>query len=178
MKCITNTLLAFTILLALYSCNSTESKLIGSWHVVRMENPYNDSFLKNTQIFIDTMGKGHDDALNIQLYGVANMDSMRSIMQKQYDSAKLVMINAYAKTTLTLKKGGVVEMVNDGESKEGKWLIDNDNALIIEEEGFGNPGGLTKCRIIELTNKKMMLRFYQDSDSSTITFEPERNKEL
>ncbi len=173
MKWITNLLLYFIFILLLFSCNNTERKLIGTWHVVKWDNPYNDSFFRNTKNFIDTIGKGHDDALNIQIYGVANMDSMRNILQKQYDSAKMAQENVSMKTVLNLKKDGVAEITTGDETKEGKWLIDKENALIIEEAGFGNPQGITKCRILELTGKKLMLRFYQENDSTTITFEPE-----
>ena len=155
----------------LFSCKGDRKHLIArTWHVVKWENPYNDSFFTNAQAYIDTMGKGHDDATNIALYGVANMDSMRHILQAQYDSAKAIQTKAANETLFNFRKDGIAEVTIDGKVNTGKWIMDDANGLILEETGFGNPAGISKYNIVSLTEQQLVLRFYGENDSSTVTF--------
>lgn len=157
----------------LIACNGRKQKLVGTWHVIKWENPYNDSFFRNAQNYIDTIGKEHDAATNMQIYGISNMDSLRHELQLQFDSARAVQENAATKTTFIFKKDGTAEVHIDTVSNTGKWLLDDENALILEETGFGNKGAVSKYQIVGLSDDELVLRFYEESDSSTVTFRRE-----
>ena len=159
--------------LLFFSCNNKKQMLVGTWKVVKWDYPTRDSFFSKTQSYIDTMGKGHDDAANIAIYGVANMDSLRKLLQVEHDSAKAIQENAAANAMFVFMKDGTVTLNLNGTADTGKWLIDNDGALLIEEKGFGNPQGNSKYKLITLTDVQLILGVYNEGDSSTVTFKRE-----
>jgi hypothetical protein len=162
----------FLVLLSaiLYACNGNKQMLVGTWRVVDWENPYYDSFFTNAQKYIDTVGKGHDDSTNMRLYGVANMDSMRHVLQLQYDSAKSMQEGSVSNTVFTFFKNGRGQITLAGKTDSCKWLLDNDNGLILEEAGGGNNQAVSRYHIVALTEKELKLRFFEEGDSSTVTF--------
>lgn len=168
-----NIFLLLLLSLLLFACNNKKQMMVGTWKVVNWDYPSKDSFFTNAQRYIDTMGKGHDDATNIAIYGVANLDSLRKTLQDQYDSTKAIEENAAAKASFTFEKDGTVQLNLNGTVDTGKWLFDNDGALIIEEKGFGNPEGTSKYKVIDLTDKQLVMRFYREGDSSTVTLDHE-----
>ena len=164
-------LLLLIVTVIAFSCKEdTKKKLIGTWKVVKWENPYTDSFFLKAQAYIDTIGKGHTDAENIAIYGAANVDSMRHMLQAQYDSAKAIQDAEVTKTIFKFEKDGQAEVTLDGKVNKGKWLLDDENGLILEEAGFGNPADISKYNLIAISDKELKLRFYQEQDSSTVTF--------
>src|SRR4051812_36404927 len=95
--------------LVIVACKrSKREMIIGKWHAVKVENPEMDDFFAKSQAYIDTIGKGNNDATNIQIYGVANMDSMRKVLQSQYDSAKMMQTLAVTNTSFNFRKDSIV----------------------------------------------------------------------
>ncbi len=165
-------ILVLFLIVFLFACKGGgQEKLIeGKWYAVHLENPAMDSFFRKSQEYIDTMGKGHDDATNLQIYGVANMDSVRRAMQVQHDSAKQMQDDAVTRTIFTFMKGGIAEITMAGITDSCKWLLDNDNGLIFEELGAGHNQAVSRYHIVELSENELKLRFYEEGDSSTVTF--------
>jgi hypothetical protein len=154
-----------------FSCKQNKKQLlIGTWHVTKWENPNNDTFYSRAQRYIDTIGKGHTAAENIQIYGVANVDSLRGMLQKQYDSSKAIETGLALNAVFKFRKDGIAEVTLAGTVNTGKWMMDDENGLIMEQTGFGNAAGVAKFDIIDLTDKEMKLLVYQIDDSSTVTF--------
>ncbi len=149
--------------------------LEGKWFAVKQENAGMDSFFVKSQEYIDTMGKGHDDATNIAIYGVANMDSVRRVMQIQHDSARKMHEMAVSRTAFAFMPDHFARVEMAGEVDTCKWLLDNDNGLILEEQIEGNYMIISRYQIVELTKDELKLRFYEEVegmgiDSSTVTF--------
>ncbi|MCD6011388.1 MAG: hypothetical protein K0Q79_1250 [Flavipsychrobacter sp.] len=147
---------------------------MGKWFAVKQENAGMNNFFEQTQKFIDTMGKGHDDVTNIAIYGVANMDSVRRVMQVQLDSTKKAHAEALSKTAFAFMPNHFARVELAGEADTCKWVLDHDNGLIFEERIEGNYMIISRYQIVELSKDELKLRFYEEVrggiDSSTVTF--------
>jgi len=168
------TIILLLLAIVVFSCKkSKRDMIIGKWHAVKLENPDMDSFFIKSQAYIDTIGKGHDAATNMQLYGVANMDSMRQILQVQYDSAKLMQNNAVTNTTFNFRKDSVVILSFNGNVDSSKWYFDKAGALVLDKLNDYGPD-VIKMEIVTLADTVLKLRFIEDNATSTVTFHPER----
>lgn len=155
----------------LAGCKDTQEQMLeGTWHAVKLDNPSMEGFFVKSQQYIDTIGKGHSDAENILIYGVSNMDSVRQSMQLQFDSAKKMQDDAIVKTVFTFKKGGIAVITMAGGTDSCKWLLDRDNGLILEDLAAGNQAAVSRYHIVELNREQLLLRFFEEGDSSTVTF--------
>lgn len=162
------------------SCkNSVEKQLLGKWHSAKIEESNWDEFFKVSQQIIDTMGKGHTDAENFEIYGVTDMDSMRHEMQTQYDSAFAALKSIETGSTIHFLADSVVNMGFPGLSETGKWHVNSEGHLIIDET---NKYGETMQMIIhinQLTATDLRLVFPRSvqygtsNDSSIVTFHRE-----
>lgn len=159
-----------------YSCkDEKQMNLIGKWQSLKIENRNKDDFFSSSRIFIDTMGKGNTDATNIQLYGVSNMDSLRSILKAQYDSAYAVQQAVDTQSIFTFNEDGTMLLRFPGREETGKWLIDKSGKLILDET---NEMGQTERVNAELTSvdeSRLVLTFVRkteqgDMDTSKVTF--------
>jgi hypothetical protein len=166
------------ILLALYSCSGKKKQLlIGTWHSIKIENPDIDYFFKNSQKYIDTIGKGHDAATNLALYGVTNMDSMRAVLQLQYDSVKMMQMKADTQTLFTFAKDSVATLTFPDRTQAGKWYFNKDTLIL---EGQDETGAIEKAgvEIVVLNDSLLKLKFIKTEqgvpDSSFVTFRRER----
>jgi len=159
--------------LVVFSCKRKKrDMLIGTWHAVKLENPDMDSFFINSQAYIDTVGKGHDAATNMQLYGVANMDSMRIILQRQYDSTKALQMNSVTNTVFKFRKDSVVILSFNGAVDSSKWYFDSDGALILDQLNSGG-GDKARLEIMALSDTALKLKFQENGSNSIVTFHPE-----
>ena len=147
--------------------------LVGTWHAIKLENPEMDSFFKNSQAYIDTVGKNHDAATNIELYGVANMDSMRKFLQQQYDSTKAMQMDAVAHTVFKFRKDSIVELFFNGGIDSSKWYLDKDGALILNDLNAQSAEDKARMEIVELSGSVLKLRFRENNSSSVVTFRQE-----
>jgi hypothetical protein len=159
----------------IYGCgHSKNEQLLGTWHVVRMENPEMDSFFVNSQRYIDTMGATKDTAINMALYGAANMDSLRGLMQQQFDSAKNMQMNAVKNTVFTFLKDSVSILSFSGVTDTSKWYIDKEGKLVIHKAGEGTAPETVKMEILALSDTALKLKFSEERSSSIVTFHPEK----
>jgi hypothetical protein len=169
-----STIYIVLILLLMAACKGRKrDMLIGTWHAVKLENPDMDSFFKNSQAYIDTVGKGHDSATNMELYGVANMDSMRKFLQQQFDSTKAMQMDAVAHTVFKFRKDSIVELSFNGGMDSSRWYLDKDGALILNDLNAQSAEDKARMEIVELTADVLKLRFRENNASSVVTFHPE-----
>ena len=166
-----STILLLLITLVLFSCKQNRrTMLIGTWHAVSLDNPDMDSFFTRSQQYIDTIGKANDTATNRRLYGVTNMDSMRHILQGQYDSAKAMQRDAVNNTVFRFRKDSMVILSFNGSIDSSRWYINDSGALILDElNGYG-PGDRVKMQIEALTDTVLKLKFSENGAISTVTF--------
>ncbi|MCW3123533.1 MAG: hypothetical protein JWQ38_3025 [Flavipsychrobacter sp.] len=167
------------ICLALYSCkgNGNKDMLLGTWHSQKIENPEIDLFFINSQKYIDTVGKANDVATNIALYGVANMDSMRKMLQLQFDSVKLMQAIADTQTVFRFEKDSVASLVFPDRTESGKWYFDIDGSLILEGATETGEKETSKVQIMTLDETTLKLKFVKvegdATDTSYVTFKKE-----
>jgi len=165
------------VAVTMYSCKSGGSKIAGVWHAYKLENKLIDSDFAFTQKVIDTLGMGHDDATNIQLYNTANMDSLRKALQVQHDEAFEVQKNEVRNTIFTLKDGGMAILSFNGELDTSKWKLVNNKQLIFTDMKGPEAGDSTVAMDIEqLTDTLLEVRMTKDIDTSFIFFKRESKK--
>jgi len=165
----------FVVTVVLFSCKRTKQQMIvGSWHAVGLENPEMDSFFKKSQLFIDTMGNTHNDALNMALYGTVNMDSVRAVMQQQYDSAKIIQKNAVLNTLFTFKKDSVAVLSFNGTVDSGKWFFNEKGALVVAPIIKEQANEKVEMEVISLSDTLLKLKLADGSSFSIVTFKPEK----
>jgi hypothetical protein len=163
----------------MYSCNGGGNKqlLLGTWHSVTIFNRDIDQFFISSQKFIDTVGKGNDDATNAALYGTANMDSMRVILQQQYDSVKLMQKMADTQTQFRFEKDSIAALVFPDRTETGKWYFDTDGLLVLEGATDNGEKETSKVHIVVLNQDSLKLKFVKVdanvTDTSYVTFRRE-----
>lgn len=162
------------LIVVLASCKGNkEQKIIGKWHAVHLENPEMDSFFINSQKYIDTIGKGNDDETNLMLYGVTNMDSLRHIMQSQYDSAVTMQLEAVTNTVFDFRADSVAILSFAGNVDSGKWYFEKEGILVLEEMSGDNAGEKVTMEIVSISDTALKLKFEENDAISTVTFHPE-----
>ena len=160
--------------LFLFSCSGNKSRsLVGTWRAVKLENPEMDSFFKNSQAYIDTVGKSNDAATNIAQFGVANMDSMRHVLQGQYDSAKAMQEATVTNTVFTFRKDSVVVLSFNGAIDSSKWTFDGTKALILSDLNGSTANDKVKMEVLSLTDSALKLKFEENGSFSVVTFHPQ-----
>lgn len=177
-------ILTITVLFVTIFCsckNNTEQQLLGKWQSVKIEESNWDEFFKESQKIIDTMGNGHTDAQNIEIYGTANIDSYRREMQAKYDSAFAALKTIETGSFIHFLPDSTVTLGFPGLSENGKWHINKEGHLVINET---NKLGETQQMVIhinQLTPTEIKLVFPRDvrygarEDSSVVTFRRENN---
>jgi len=158
------------ISLALFSCKSKHDMLVGNWHAVKLENPEMDSFFINSQNYIDTIGRKNDESTNVRLYGVTNMDSLRKVLQTQYDTARAMQQNAVTNTVFRFRKDSLAVLIFNGMVDSAKWHMDKDDKLVLEDLHDQNAAEKINMEILKLTDVVLKLRFKEDSNFSVVTF--------
>lgn len=164
-------LLASVLLIT--SCKSKRQMLVGSWHAVKLENPEMDNFFVNSQNYIDTIGKKNSDSLNMQIYGVTNMDSLRRVLQAQFDTAKAMQSGAVSNTIFRFRDDSIAILTFNGAVDTAKWYMDKQDKLVLDDLHPENKEARVNMEILKITDVVMKLRFREDSSFSTVTFRRE-----
>jgi hypothetical protein len=161
------------IFIAICSCKSKRDMLTGTWHAVKLENPEMDSFFINSQNYIDTIGKKNTDDANMQIYGVINMDSLRKVLQAQFDTAKAMQVGAVTNTVFQFRKDSLAILIFNGVVDSAVWVMDKDGRLMLDDMHRENAGEQVNMEVLKLTDMVLKLRFKEDSSFSTVTFRRE-----
>lgn len=160
------------------SCKQTrKDMLVGKWQAVKYENPELDQFFEETGRYIDTIGNNGDPATNIQLYGSANIDSVRKILRLNRDSTMTEQLNTVKKTSFNFMPSNILVIDFAGRSDTGKWSFakDNEARLQVEETTGPDKGNTIQIDIEELKTDTLILKILQDTTYSKVTFIKSRN---
>ena len=163
----------FVVLMAMVlgACKRSKNQmLLGSWHATKLENAQMDSFFVRSQLFIDTMGKNGNDATNLAIYGSTNIDSLRKMMQQQFDSVKVAQQGSLLNTAFKFRKDSVAVLSFNGVTDSARWRVE-DSMLVMEDLNKETRGDMLHMGILQLDDKIMKLRFQENGSASTVTFE-------
>jgi hypothetical protein len=159
----------------LSSCKRHKKDMIaGQWQAFHLENAQMDSEMMSGQHFIDTVGKNTDAATNLQVYGVANMDSMRHIMQQQMDSMKIAQEESIKNTIFNFRKDGMAVLTFSGRTDSAKWHYDEEGNAIILDIMQGQDDTKLNMDVATLSDTVLKLKFVENGSASTVTFHPKR----
>lgn len=159
--------------LGIFSCKSNKQKLIGKWHSARLENRDIDSFFVKSQQYIDTIGKNNDPATNLLVYGTTNVDSLRRLLQEQFDSAKSMQARSVTNTIFSFTKDSLLFISFNGNDDTCKWIVEG-NKINVEDLNKGGTGEKMTWDILEINDTALVLKIPQDSTFSKVTFHPEK----
>ncbi len=166
------TISAIALILFLSSCtNSKEKKLMGKWVAIAMESPRLEQEIKEAQRFIDTVGSHTTPDENMALYGVRDMDSLRTLLKEQMELTLVEQKRLIDSTWLDFLKGGIIAS-NFGAPQPDtiNWYLDDEGDLILDEMKMKGSGDKVRMEITTLTNDTLRLRFNENGYSSTATF--------
>lgn len=167
-------LFSFIIIATLFaSCKpDKEALLTKTWQAIDLENPQLEADIKDREAFLDTVGQHTTPEENFRLYGISNIDSIRTVIHAQLDESKMMQQYALENTNFEFRKDKVA-VLNFGSSPDSaNWYIDDDGALILDDMKLKGAGDKTKMEIIELSDTLLKLRYTEDSITSTATFRP------
>lgn len=162
----------FIIISLFSSCKPAKEKmLLGKWVAIKMESPQLDKEVKDTQVFIDTVGTSTSPDQNFELYGVRNMDSLRDFMKVQMETTLNDQKRMIDNTWLEFMKKDIVA-TNFGAPQPDtiNWYLDEEGSLILDEMKMKGTGDKITMEIAKLVTDTLQLRFNENGYSSTATF--------
>jgi len=165
----------FLSMLCLSCKRDKKDLLVRNWNAVKLDNPQMDDMIKQQQFFIDTFGKTTDAVANIQLYGTSNLDSLKTLLQSQLDSFKVLQQLALKNTWFNFKKNGTAILTFNGATDSTKWSFDDEGTLILDELQGQSAGEKLKMQVVQLNDTALKLRFTENNVNSVVTFHPEKN---
>lgn len=151
-----------------------EDMLAKKWKASEVDNPKQDSFLKEQEQFIDTFGRNNDAATNIKEYGFSNVDSARASLKAAFADYKNMQQHSVENTWFNFGNNGVVVMNFSGQQDSAKWYFDNEGKLIIDEPKLKGSGNTIKMEVIKLDDTTLKLKFIDNNGTSTVTFHPDK----
>jgi hypothetical protein len=155
------------------SCSSDKSSLlVKKWNAFKVDNPDQDSFLKDQELFIDTFGKNNDAATNIAMYGFSNVDSARASLKAQYTDYQKMQQHAVENTWFDFRKDSVVVMNFSGQQDSAKWYFNKEGKLMLDEKKLKGQGNTLTMEVIALTDTALTLKFTDGNGTSTVSFHP------
>lgn len=172
--------LPLALLAFISSCrHRTEKMILGKWRSVKVENRDKDNFFRSSRQFIDTMGRNNTDSMNMEIYGVINIDSLRRELQTQFDSAYAAQMAIDTSSIFVFGKDSNVSFTFPGKSETGKWYIDPRGKLVLDETNEMGQTEQLKIDVSLITDNEMKLTFIRDleeglSDTSVVTFAREK----
>lgn len=152
-------------------CKRSQKQLLtGTWRSTKLENPDIDSFFAKSKMYIDTIGSSNDPAVNMELYGTNNIDSLRREMRSQYDSARNLQAQQVTNTVFTFKDNNRMFISFNGVMDTCKWTLPKENAIKLEDLNAGAHGETMTWDIVSLTDKELVLKMEENKSISKVTF--------
>lgn len=148
--------------------------LVRNWHAVLLDNPQMEDMLAQQRTFIDTVGRTTDAAANLQLYGTANIDSLKQALVLQLDSFVAIQKYALDNTWFNFKKNGTAVLTFNGAVDSTSWHFDEEGALILDELRSQSSADKLKMIVVQLNDTVLKLRFSENNVNSVVTFHPEK----
>ena len=160
------------LLVMAVSCkNDAGKRLVGDWQGKALANANLDSFFIRSQRLIDTLGSHNTPDQNKAIYGTYNMDSVKSVLQVQHDSAFLMQQERVKATRFTFLDNGIAHVTFNGGATvdTAKWNFDDAGMLLLEDVSVGGHGALKRMRIEGITDTVLQLTIWNEGDSSKLT---------
>ena len=110
----------------------------------------------------------------MEVYGTTNVDSLRKLMQEQYDSAKIIQMRSVTNTVFSFTKDSLLFISFNGNIDTCKWTLAANNKVMVEDLNKGGTGEKMTWEILELSDTDLVIKIPQDSSFSKVTFHPER----
>ncbi len=163
------------LFLGLLSCSGSKKQMLErTWRASTLNNPQMDDIVMHSQMFIDTVGKSTGSSDNIDLYGTANMDSLKKELQLQLDSVKAIQQATVQQTVFTFRKDGVAILSFNGNTDSSKWYLDDKGDIVLDEMKEKGAGDIIKMKIESLTDTALLLNFEENGTNSVVTFHPDK----
>jgi|SRR5690606_26667944 len=155
------------------ACKPSKKDLITKkWQAISVESQEVQNSIEQSKIFFDTVGKTTDAATNMELYGVANMDSMREVLKKQLDDFVENQKETVKNTWLDFRKDSILIASFGTGPDTVKWYFDDEGNLIMDEMAQKGSGSILKMDILKLEDSVLQLQFKENDFSSIATFRP------
>jgi len=149
--------------------------LVRKWRAVKMQSPLVDSVYKANRSYIDTLGKASSPEANLEIYGTANMDSVRRLLRHELDSTMADKMKSVKNTTFNFRKDNILVLSFDGQVDSCKWQFDAKGKLVFTSID-GTDDNNMDMQVLTLTEAEMKLKFIEDNSYSIVTFHPEKTK--
>ena len=171
-----NTFLLVFLALGLASCGDQKKDLItGKWQAISLENEQLDKDLAEKEKCMDTVGQHTTPEMNMALYGMPNVDTIKSIIRAQIDEARMVQQYTLEHTIFEFRKDKVAVLSFGSHPDSANWYFDDEGALILDDMAMKGAGDKTKMDIVTLSDTLLKLRYTEDGITSTATFKPMKN---
>jgi len=167
--------LAILLIVCCYclSCKENKTdKLIRKWQEVAIIDPDLDETMHEQQVMADTLGATTDSLQNIALYGTNNVDTFKAKMNASLDSFRKQRYQAIHATIFDFKKEGIIEIYTNKGLDTGKWYLDNEGYLIIENKKRKAADTLRRLNIAEVSDTLMKLEYKEKNLKMTTVFKP------
>lgn len=162
-------------ILTLSSCKQDKKDVIAKkWRASKLDNAQMEQMVKEQSDFIDTFGMHTDAATNQDLYGVRNVDSVRTVMKQQLTEYKAMQESAVKNTWFDFRKNGKVILNFSGHTDSANWELEKDGTLVIDEKKLKGTGNVLKMEVLALSEDTLKLRFNEEGMTSTVTFLPDK----
>lgn len=169
-------LVIFPFVLLTASCKrSSEDMLTRKWQEVSIDNPTMQGAIDEQQHFIDTMGAHTSPDENEHLYGIRDLDSLKTELINQVNAYHVEQQRIIDNTWFLFRKDGIVLLNSDEGVDSASWYLDEDKNLILDEMKLKGTGSTISMQILELTDTSLKLSFTQDNATSTVRFKPVKN---
>ncbi len=156
------------LLFASCETQDKESELVGTWQAVALDAPDVDKAMQDQMNFLDTMGSSTTPEQNMEIYGIADVSSVRDSLKHVLEEYKLVQKDAIEHTAFEFKTDSIFVRTLNGHTDTGKWYINKAGKLVIVDvkEEMKN----LKMDMLSLTDTSMRLQMQEDGVSSTVIF--------
>jgi hypothetical protein len=163
--------ISFIAIVAFASCKpEKKDMIIGLWQEIGVANPQMDNAVEEQRLFLDTLGKHTDSVANVALYGTNNIDSFKKGMRTNLDSFKKAQGKAISETWFDFHKNGIVYLHSQEGLDSANWYIEEENALMLDEEKLKGVGSKIRMEIAALDDTALQLHYTEQYLNSTAFF--------
>lgn len=168
-----NTCLVLSLTILLTACGDQKKDLITrKWQAISLENESLDKDMAEKEKFMDTVGQHTTREMNLALYGVPDVDTIKTILRAQIDEARMVQQYTLEHTIFEFRKDKVAVLSFGNNPDSANWYFDDEGALILDDMNMKGAGDKTKMDIVTLNDTLLKLKYTEDGITSTATFKP------
>lgn len=151
-----------------------EEMIVNHWQAVHMESPMMTEEFERLQQMMDTIGINNTPEENLQLYGMSNMDSFRTVKKQEIALALQQQEEEMKTTFLEFNKNGIAYLQFGGQPDTVGWSFDDNGLLVLDEAKVKGVGNKIKMTIIGLTSDSLKIQYDENGYHSIATFVSEK----